>query len=163
MLKKDENKRMIEKVCQNCKKIFYVDKFHHYANFCCTNCRQQAYRKTGMGQEVSKKYTKSILRKKAVQKYNRCIKNRYNNYKYRAKQKNIIFSMTLKNFSKFVNLPCWYCGGKGYGIDRLDISRGYSFDNIVPCCWECNGAKNIMTPMEYINHCRRVVKKWEKN
>lgn len=27
------------------------------------------------------------------------------------------------------------------GVDRLDSSMGYTPDNCVPCCWECNNMK----------------------
>jgi hypothetical protein len=41
--------------------------------------------------------------------------------------------------------PCHYCGAELplhiVGLDRVDNARGYTRDNIVPCCALCNDAK----------------------
>ena len=46
----------------------------------------------------------------------------------------------MKNiFSK----PCVYCGDTyRVGADRISNNKGHTKDNIVPCCFECNCAKN---------------------
>lgn len=39
--------------------------------------------------------------------------------------------------------PCIYCGDSyRVGADRLDNTKGHTKENIVPCCFECNCAKN---------------------
>lgn len=39
--------------------------------------------------------------------------------------------------------PCIYCGDiYRIGADRIDNKKGHTKDNIVPCCFECNCAKN---------------------
>lgn len=39
--------------------------------------------------------------------------------------------------------PCVYCGdNKRVGCDRIDNSKGHTKDNVVPCCIECNHARN---------------------
>lgn len=39
--------------------------------------------------------------------------------------------------------PCVYCGDtKRIGCDRIDNNKGHSKDNVVPCCIECNTARN---------------------
>lgn len=39
--------------------------------------------------------------------------------------------------------PCVYCGDTyRVGADRLDNTKGHTKDNVVPCCVECNTAKN---------------------
>jgi hypothetical protein len=48
---------------------------------------------------------------------------------------------------------CHYCGAtlpkRGYGLDRIDNSRGYSIDNVVPCCFACNSIRgNNLTVRE---------------
>lgn len=38
---------------------------------------------------------------------------------------------------------CIYCGDtKRMGCDRIDNSKGHTKDNVVPCCYECNCARN---------------------
>lgn len=42
-----------------------------------------------------------------------------------------------------ITKPCHYCGDTHrVGCDRIDNSRGHTKDNVVPCCIECNTAKN---------------------
>lgn len=40
---------------------------------------------------------------------------------------------------------CSYCGNElnstGGGLDRLDDSKAYAIDNVVPSCWPCNHIK----------------------
>jgi hypothetical protein len=35
------------------------------------------------------------------------------------------------------------------GIDRVDSTRGYEPDNVVPCCFVCNNAKRTMTASDF--------------
>ena len=66
----------------------------------------------------------------------------------------------LCRWRKTIGLKCFYCkieqkelqfvGMKSQtqqkvkvlGIDRLDNSKGYEIDNIVPCCFVCNQVKS---------------------
>jgi hypothetical protein len=39
--------------------------------------------------------------------------------------------------------PCVYCGDTNrVGCDRIDNSKGHTKDNVVPCCFDCNCARN---------------------
>lgn len=53
-------------------------------------------------------------------------------------------------YATLVGNPCSYCGeptGSGIGLDRLDNSRGYTLDNVTPCCGPCNLLRgNRLTP-----------------
>lgn len=42
------------------------------------------------------------------------------------------------------------------GIDRIDSYIGYTINNIVPCCFQCNGAKNFYSISEFKNWITRV-------
>jgi hypothetical protein len=42
------------------------------------------------------------------------------------------------------------------GIDRLDSSRGYEMGNVVPCCKQCNWAKNDIPYDEFLDWIKRV-------
>lgn len=54
--------------------------------------------------------------------------------------------MSLDEYRILAQRPCHYCGLElsefGYGIDRVDCSKGYELINCVPCCTECNTAKS---------------------
>lgn len=80
----------------------------------------------------------------------------YGGYKSDAKKSNREFSLTIDEFISIVNSDCYYCGTPPFqdrgnktksvikplnGIDRVDNTRGYTSDNVVPCCVYCNKAK----------------------
>lgn len=42
-----------------------------------------------------------------------------------------------------LNKPCYYCGDTHrVGCDRIDNNLGHTKSNVVPCCYECNCARN---------------------
>jgi len=75
----------------------------------------------------------------------------------RAKTRNIFVSLTYEEFLEFTTIDtCCYCGKeivwnphqfyKGsqkqrYNLDRKDCSGGYTKDNCVVCCSDCNFTK----------------------
>lgn len=80
----------------------------------------------------------------------------YSGYKNNAKSRKLEFSLSKEQFRHIVSLNCFYCGNPPSnrstrsltngdfiynGIDRLDSSKGYVIDNVVPCCYDCNKAK----------------------
>lgn len=94
----------------------------------------------------------------------------YIRYRKGATRRNLSFTITKDEFSNLINKPCFYCGSlpnqvshgcRGYGkviyqgIDRIDSSRGYEIDNVVPCCKNCNYAKNSMSQKDFIDLVKR--------
>ena len=75
-------------------------------------------------------------------------------YKTSAQTKQLEFTITKEDFMDMVVLPCYYCGiiqSKGFnGIDRLDSSKGYISDNVVPCCEMCNMMKKCSSPTVFV-------------
>lgn len=56
------------------------------------------------------------------------------------------FSITLEEYSNIVkDNACIYCGGPlpktMGGLDRLDNNKGYTKENVVPCCFTCNSMR----------------------
>ena len=63
-----------------------------------------------------------------------------------AKTRGIVVELTVDDVLAIrVGKACHYCGGSlpkwGGGLDRKDSDRGYTRDNVVPCCSDCNTAK----------------------
>ena len=83
---------------------------------------------------------------------------RYAIYRNDAKRRGLEFALTREDFDALWGKPCVYCGARieGIGIDRTDSGRGYTADNVVPCCWLCNTWKSFMTLEEFRTQLRRV-------
>lgn len=75
------------------------------------------------------------------------------NYKYRfsvlkisAKKRQIPMTISIEQFAGLDKLPCHYCNNKkgyaGHGLDRIDSLKGYTLENVVPCCRVCNILKS---------------------
>ena len=94
----------------------------------------------------------------------------FRSYKKGAKERKLNFEISSVEFFKLTSSNCFYCGKKpsqgkkkdGYykynGIDRKDSSLGYTLENSVPCCWECNKAKNSTPKEEFLSWIEQVYK-----
>lgn len=95
-----------------------------------------------------------------------------NHYKKNAKKRGLSFELTEKEFLEITQKECFYCGVKPgnitsrgsrnngsftyNGIDRVENNKGYTIDNIVPCCRTCNIAKRNLTLQEFKDWIGRV-------
>ena len=97
-------------------------------------------------------------------------------YKSRAKERGLEYDLTEEQFKEITQKNCYYCGAKPKnkmhpktnknlyangeyiynGIDRIDNKKGYSIDNVVPCCKICNVAKNNLTQQKFKNWIEKV-------
>ena len=73
-----------------------------------------------------------------------------------------MFDLSMADFMSFWQKPCFYCGVaiETIGLDRIDNSRGYEIDNVVPCCPICNYGKLNRTFDEFIEYCQRMANHW---
>lgn len=100
------------------------------------------------------------------------------NYKRNAKRSGREFSLTKEQFKNLVESNCTYCGieprqsmfSRNHmtefsrertrftynGIDRKNSTLGYSLENSVPCCKQCNAAKTDMPYEEFMNFISRL-------
>jgi hypothetical protein len=97
-----------------------------------------------------------------------------------ARDRGLGWSITKPEFIEITSRDCFYCGvppvmvigqietsDHSYhgvylynGIDRVDNARGYSKDNIVPCCGRCNMAKHAETQPDFREWIRKVYLHW---
>lgn len=117
-------------------------------------------------------------------KQRRAVKLRLSGYKNGAKKRNFNWDLTYEDFVKLTESNCAYCGKEPKrwncfeaapslqkdtpntnwdlytvfinGVDRVDSKMGYTIDNCVPCCTECNRAKNDMTVDAFKQHVKRM-------
>lgn len=91
--------------------------------------------------------------------------NVHSKYQRGARERGLPWDLGVEDFRRLTSLDCHYCGTApstvlktnavdgGYvynGLDRVDNSRGYTLDNVVPCCGICNHAKGTMSYGEFL-------------
>ena len=92
-------------------------------------------------------------------------------YKRKAKARGYEWGLTEEQFKEITQKDCYYCGAKpnnvskhkksngNYlynGIDRVNNTKGYIIDNVVPCCHTCNQAKSDLTLEKFKDWIKRV-------
>lgn len=92
----------------------------------------------------------------------------YATYKRNALNKSREFSINRENFEVLIKSSCTYCGiipSTGYfnGLDRVDNALGYTKDNSVSCCKQCNTAKSALSKEVFLDLCNRIASKHNIN
>ena len=96
-------------------------------------------------------------------------------YKNSARLRGLEWDLPDEIFFGMLDQPCVYCGDalrnlqvmrcRGYthasrynGVDRKDSAAGYTEDNCVPCCGECNKAKHNTPYLQWMAWLARIVR-----
>lgn len=97
-------------------------------------------RKRKRNSKVAKDYTEVELIRAKASKMISSYKAKDAKNGFNRKDCDITIDWMIDNiFSK----PCVYCGDiRRIGCDRIDNDKPHTIDNIVPCCIECNTARN---------------------
>jgi len=89
---------------------------------------------------------------------------RWKTAKSRAPRLDLVFSLTLQQYSNLITKPCHYCAKpiakSGVGLDRINSNKGYIKGNVVPCCTICNKAKNDLTVKAFKKQIVSIYKHW---
>lgn len=121
-----------------------------------------------------KRYEHSVNKMKLDPKKS-LYKSLYNDYKVKAKSRDIYFELTEDDFKCLILSPCKYCGIEHSnikklrrknddtlllynGVDRVDNEIGYTVSNCVPACRTCNQAKHTLTLDTFLTWVDRVYK-----
>lgn len=95
-----------------------------------------------------------------------------------AEKRGYAWHLSEEQVAILTQQQCYYCGtGPGQrrrniggngdyvynGIDRVDNSKGYTVDNVVPCCKACNLAKHTMTIDEFRSWAYRLYEHFVKD
>lgn len=62
-------------------------------------------------------------------------------YKKRANKQGVTYELTKEDFDILIKGDCNYCKRSPttwFGIDKVIPSQGYTNENAVSCCWDCN-------------------------
>ena len=127
------------------------DKAYREANKEKIAARQKVYNKAHY--EANKEDV--IARQKA---YNQTPAGKLSSYKRDAKRRGYEFRLTREQFEFFWQKPCTYCGTdiETIGLDRMDSSKGYTMENVTPCCFGCNARKGDMLLSEWNEWLARI-------
>ena len=101
-------------------------------------------------------YTSVFKTNKPKRKRDKSLPHKYTTYKFRAEDKNLVFDLPVDVFELLTFLHCYYCGGIGGGIDRIDSKIGYTIFNSIPCCTQCNMMKHIYTQENFFNKVKQI-------
>lgn len=73
-------------------------------------------------------------------------------------------TITLAEYRALRSKLCFYCRGslpaQGHGLDRSNPAKGYTPDNVRPCCRLCNTAKSDQTAQEFTEWMVRLHDYW---
>lgn len=97
------------------------------------------------------------------------------NLRYHANKRGHKWLLSDEHAISLLASNCFYCGtapqqvwGRNFvygrcvynGIDRIDSSRNYEKNNVVPCCKSCNYAKRTMSQEDFKSWVKRVHEHW---
>lgn len=102
----------------------------------------------------------------------------YSYYKARSKRRKINLELNKEQFKDLILQNCFYCGKepscifykykvyekfKYNSLDRIDSNKGYTLNNVVPCCKDCNSAKMQLTQSEFFNMIKKIYERHKLN
>lgn len=113
------------------------------------------------------KNDKEFLAKRSAQGKAHKIKlnTKFNHLKHKNKKRwNLELDFDIGTYRYILSCGCIFCESyimddSGIGLDRIDNSKSYFLDNVLPCCGTCNKARGTMTLVEFIRWIRTVNKR----
>lgn len=129
---------------------------HYYWKCKCT-CGNICFHRATV---LIKGYQKHCNKYCKVRAFKTRLHKKFDSYKKNSKDKGREFKISEDDFKYLIQQKCHYCGyiDKINGLDRIDNSRGYLLDNVVPCCKICNQAKHVFTIHEFNSWIDRLIK-----
>jgi 5-methylcytosine-specific restriction endonuclease McrA len=159
----------MSKVCFKCKKekdnvdfYFNIKNSDGLCSYCkeCTYFSSKNWKQNHQEQAKNTGKLRRIKNYEKIRKYekesNLKIKNIFATIKHNSKRKNMVFILTLEEFTNWYEgqkQECFYCKRslkeclkddsaiKRLTIDRIDNNLEYSLTNMVLACWPCNELK----------------------
>lgn len=159
------NKEGLQFECRECNKlyakIYYKNNKEKVLKRTKENNKKYYINNKGIELEKNKKWrqeNKEKLIEYDKERYD-FLKRRFNLYKSQAKRRNLVFELTLEEFSSFANMSCSYCGDPSFhiGLDRINNTIGYVNGNITSCCKICNYMKRCMSIDDFYKKCEQII------
>ncbi len=140
--------------CKECGKVFEPFIVSGHVSYCSDGCRKAArsrFNATNRKKRAERMKTDKWLLGHDV----------FHKYKRSARVRGYEFTLSMDYFIEHINSDCHYCGGviSKVGFDRIDNRRGYTEDNVVPCCSVCNLMKRSHGYEEFIERAKMIAKR----
>ncbi len=135
----------------------------------CKHCYQEWYKSTDKFKSVVKA---SRLRNRArsaylARKNQERPEKRYAMSISTAKSRQKKWDIPFEHYKDLISRPCYYCQGKlnptSIGLDRINNSKGYEVDNVLPCCLICNKTRNNMWTVQETQIMINAVQQYRKS
>ena len=100
--------------------------------------------------------------------YNITAPGKYAQLKGSAKRRGLEMSITLEQYETILAAKkCYYCddpikGTTGHSLNRIDNAKGYTIENVKPCCGTCNKIMNNFTLEELKSKVYKIIKRMER-
>ena len=145
------------KICKLCNKEFETTRSH---TSCCSRL---CYRRRP---EIAERYRDRVS---AYQKQHaKDPKCKYGKLVQKCKTEKRKLDLSFNDCVILWNLGCIYCGNSveketGANLDRLDNGGGYTKNNVVPCCGNCNKIRNNILTHEEMKIAMTAVLNYRKS
>lgn len=145
------------KICPMCKETFIANRSDKRF------CKRWCYRNDPINKA---KYRTRTDKNRDDRKYS--YKWRLQRLKHKSKSKNYKLDINLDTYTSLLDKGCHYCYSllnkeTGAGLDRVDNSKGYTLDNVIPCCGKCNQVRNVHLTKEEMEIAMKAVLKYRKD
>lgn len=142
------SKKRSEEV-SHCSRKCYIQSANEAGQRICKDCKQlkpiEQFNTHSPAKAIRRRYCIEC-EKKRVRTRATIPKERWNSAKRRAAKSGEVWDISLESFETLLLQPCHYCDGvlnpTGCGLDRKNNEVGYTLENVVPCCQQCNIVKN---------------------
>jgi hypothetical protein len=136
--------------CSGCQKYKEISEFESFKT--CKFCRdrEKRYRTSEASKKNKHEYYERTKDRASEYGfgYRRSLIGRFKKLRAAAIKRNINFNLTFEQYSDEVLKLCYYCDGffpqvaAGYGLDKINPNKGYTYGNVISCCLTCNRIKS---------------------
>lgn len=89
--------------------------------------------------------------------YTQSVPKRFVSYRRIAIARKVPFSLSVEELENLLSQTCDYCGGSvQMGVRRINTKSGYTPENVVPCCHQCNMMQSVYPTREFLKKVKEI-------
>lgn len=120
--------------------------------------------------EILKKKSKLYIKRNIlkIKLKNRTAHHRFIVAKSVTRNNGFYWNISFINYEKIIMNNCFYCEKVtfgievGSGLDRIDNNLGYTINNVLPCCGDCNRTRGDRLTVEEMQVAMKSILKFRK-